>query len=121
MNKVILIGRITRDAEIKYTPQGAAVCSFTLAVDRDYKGEQGNNDVDFISCVAWRSQAEFLANYIKKGYLLAISGIIQSRMYQTQTGEKRVLTEVVVDTIKSLTPKPQSASFGNPPSSFEVK
>lgn len=121
MNKCVLIGRITRDPEIRYTQQGAAIVGFTIAVDRDYKDEKGNTLTDFISCQAWRSQAEFIANYIKKGNLIAISGSIQSRSYQTQRGETRVLTEVVVDTIKSLTPKPQSASFSNPPSSFEVR
>lgn len=104
MNKVILIGRITKDPEIRYTQSGVGFVSFTLAVDRDYKDEQGNTSSDFISCSAWRNQADFISKYIKKGYLLAISGSIQTRSYQTQQGETRVLTEVLVDSIKNLTP-----------------
>lgn len=105
MNKAILIGRITKEPEIKYTQSGTAVVSFTLAVDRDFKDEQGNYITDFINCVAWRNQAEFIANYIKKGYLIAISGAIQTRSWQTQNGENRSVTEVIVDSIKNLTPK----------------
>lgn len=127
MNKVVLIGRITRDPELKYTPSGVAVCSFVIAVDRDYKDEQGNSSTDFISCVVWRQQAEFLGNYIKKGYLLAVSGSIQSRMYQTQQGENKVVIEVVCDQIKNLTPKQPNQSAPNPnvktngqPTSFPV-
>lgn len=105
MNKVFLIGRITREPEIKYTQTGVAVVSFILAVDRDYKDEQGNIPSDFISCNAWRNQAEFIANYIKKGYLMAISGSIQTRSYTAQSGEFKVITEVLVDQVKNLTPK----------------
>lgn len=105
MNKAVLIGRITKEPEIKYTQSGTAVVSFTLAVDRDFKDEQGNYITDFINCVAWRNQAEFIANYIKKGYLIAISGAIQTRSWQTQNGENRSVTEVIVDSIKNLTPK----------------
>lgn len=105
MNKAILIGRITKEPEIKYTQSGTAVVSFTLAVDRDFKDEQGNYITDFINCVAWRNQAEFIANYIKKGYLIAISGALQTRSWQTQNGENRSVTEVIVDSVKNLTPK----------------
>ena len=107
MNKVILIGRITKDPEIKYTPSGNAFMVFALAVDRGYKDETGNTPTDFISCVAWRQQAEFIANYIKKGYLIAISGALQVRSYQAQNGENRIITEVVLDDVKNLTPKPK--------------
>lgn len=105
MNKAVLIGRITKEPEIKYTQSGTAVVSFTLAVDRDFKDEQGNYITDFINCVAWRNQAEFIANYIKKGYLIVISGALQTRSWQTQNGENRSVTEVIVDSIKNLTPK----------------
>ena len=105
MNKAVLIGRITKEPEIKYTQSGTAVVSFTLAVDRDFKDEQGNYITDFINCVAWRNQAEFIANYIKKGYLIAISGAIQTRSWQTQNGENRSVTEVIVYSVKNLTPK----------------
>ena len=105
MNKAVLIGRITKEPEIKYTQSETAVVSFTLAVDRDFKDEQGNYITDFINCVAWRNQAEFIANYIKKGYLIVISGAIQTRSWQTQNGENRSVTEVIVDSVKNLTPK----------------
>lgn len=105
MNKVVLIGRITKEPEIKYTQSGVGVVSFTLAVDRDVKDEQGNYITDFINCVAWRNQAEFIANWIKKGYLIAIAGSIQTRNWQTANGENRSTTEVIIDSVKNLTPK----------------
>ena len=105
MNKVVLIGRITKEPEIKYTQSGVGVVSFTLAVDRDVKDDNGNYLTDFINCVAWRNQAEFIANWIKKGYLIAISGAIQTRSWQTSNGENRSTTEVIVDSVKNLTPK----------------
>lgn len=105
MNKAILIGRITKEPEIKYTQSGVGVVSFTLAVDRDVKDDNGNYITDFINCVAWRNQAEFIANWIKKGYLIAISGSIQVRSWQTSNGENRSTTEVIVDSVKNLTPK----------------
>lgn len=105
MNKAFLIGRITKEPEIKYTQSGVGVVSFTLAVDRDVKDDQGNYITDFINCVAWRNQAEFIANWIKKGYLIAISGSIQVRSWQTSNGENRSTTEVIVDSVKNLTPK----------------
>lgn len=105
MNKAVLIGRLTKEPEIRYTQQGTAVVSFVLAVDRDYKDDSGNAPTDFISCVAWRTQAEFIANYIKKGYLIAVSGSIQVRSFQNQQGQDRIITEVIVDQVKNLTPK----------------
>lgn len=122
MNKVVLIGRLTKEPEIKYTQSGVAVSSFVLAVDRDYKDDNGNNPTDFISCVAWRNQAEFIGNYIKKGYMVAISGSIQVRAFQTDKGENRVITEVIVDQVKNLTPKQdnQPQTKPNPKSSVKV-
>lgn len=105
MNKVVLIGRITKEPEIKYTQLGVGVVSFTLAVDRDVKDDKGEYITDFINCVAWRNQAEFIANWIKKGYLIAISGALQVRSWQTSNGENRSTTEVIVDSVKNLTPK----------------
>lgn len=110
MNKVVLVGRITKDPEIKYTPSGAAVVSFTIAVDRGFKDANGNNQSDFISCVAWRQQAEFIANYIKKGNLMALSGSIQTRNYQDQSGKTIYITEVVCDSVNNLTPREQSTT-----------
>lgn len=107
MNNVSLTGRITRDPELKYTPNQKAYIMFTIAVDRGYKDAQGNKLSDFIPCVAWNSQAEFIGKYVKKGNLIEITGTIQSRMYQNQQGENRVIIEVVLDSVSNLTPKPK--------------
>lgn len=105
MNRVCLIGRITKDPELKSTTSGISVTSFTLAVDRGIKDENGNSQTDFINCVAWRSQAEFIGNWIKKGYLLSIVGSLQTRSWKTTNGENRSVTEVIVDQVENLTPK----------------
>lgn len=93
LNKVILQGRLTADVELKSTQNGVSVCSFTLAVDRSY----GEKKADFINCVAWRNTAEFIAKYFGKGKMLIAVGELQVRQYQTQNGEKRYATEVIVD------------------------
>lgn len=107
MNKCCLVGRITKDVEIRYTQSQNACVMFTLAVNREFKNPDGSYSADFISCVAWNNQAEFLSKYVKKGYLLGVSGRIQTRTYQTQNGETRAITEVIVENIENLTPKPQ--------------
>jgi single-strand DNA-binding protein len=98
LNKIILIGRLTRDPELKYTPNGVAVCSFTLAVDRKYN----KNDTDFIDIVVWRGLAENCANYLHKGRLTAVEGRLQVRTYETQEGQKRKVAEVVADDVRFL-------------------
>ena len=105
MNRVCLIGRITNDPELKSTTSGISVTSFTLAVDRGIKDENGNSQTDFINCVAWKSQAEFIGNWIKKGYLLSIVGSLQTRSWKTTNGENRSVTEIIVDQVENLTPK----------------
>ena len=107
MNNVSLTGRITKDPEIRYTQNQIACLMFTLAVDRGYKDAQGNKLSDFIPCVAWNSQAEFISKYVKKGNMLEVTGTIQSRMYQNQQGENRVVIEVILDSVSNLTPKPK--------------
>lgn len=107
MNNVSITGRITKDPEIKYTPNNNGYVMFTIAVDRGYKDKDGNKQSDFIPCVAWNSQAEFINNYVKKGNLIEITGSIQSRSYQNQQGETRVIIEVVLDSVSNLTPKPK--------------
>lgn len=114
MNQVNLIGRITKEPEIKYTPSGVAVVSFTLAVNRQYKDPNGEVQADFINCVAWRAQAEFLANYIHKGYLLAVSGSIQTRSYQDQNGKMVYVTEVTLNQVQNLEPKQPAPVQNNP-------
>lgn len=112
MNKVVLIGRLTKDAALRYTPQGVAVASFTIAVNRPYRDENGDTQADFINCVAWRAQGEFLANYTKKGYLIAVAGSIQTRNYQGQDGKTVYITEVLCDQVQNLEPR-EKASGGN--------
>ena len=121
MNKVILIGRITKEPEIKYTPSGAAFCVFSLAVDRDYKDESGNTPTDFISCVSWRSQAEFIGNWIKKGYLIAITGNLQVRSYETNNGDNKIVTQVIVENVQNLTPKDNNKPQTKPNQNSNVK
>lgn len=102
-NKVILIGRLTRDPELKFTAgSGIGVCTFTLAVDRPFKGQDGEKQTDFIPIVCWRKLAETVANYTAKGRLVAVSGAIQVRKYQAQDGSNRYATEVVADAVQFL-------------------
>ena len=102
MNKVILIGRLTRDPEMRTTPSGVATTSFTIAVQRNYANAQGDREADFISCVAWRKQAENIAKYCSKGSQVAVEGRIQTRNYDAQDGTKRYVTEVIADNVSFL-------------------
>ncbi|NMA05157.1 MAG: single-stranded DNA-binding protein [Acholeplasmataceae bacterium] len=105
MNKVFLVGRITRDPELRYTTSNVAVVSFSVAINRPYQNAQGEYDADFINCVAWRAQAENLARFVRKGQQIGIDGRLQTRSYETQMGETRYVTEVVCDNIQFLEPK----------------
>lgn len=102
MNKVILIGRLARDPEMRTTPSGVATTSFTIAVQRNYANAQGDREADFISCVAWRKQAENIAKYCTKGSQVAVDGRIQTRNYDAQDGTKRYVTEVIADNVTFL-------------------
>lgn len=95
LNKVILMGRFTKDPELRSTPQSVSVCNFRLAVTRNYKNG-GNYESDFIDCVAWRNTAEFVSKYFKKGNLVCVEGSLQSRNWE-QDGQKRTAVEVMVD------------------------
>lgn len=98
MNNVTLIGRLTKDIELKYaTISGKAIAKFTLAVNRDYKNQEGNYDADFINCLAFDKRAETLANYVKKGQQVAVKGKIQTGSYDAQDGTKRYTTEVLIE------------------------
>lgn len=101
MNRVILVGRITKDPEMKKTAQDIAVVNFTIAVNRNYTDTQGEKQADFISCVVWRKQAENVAKYVTKGMLLGIEGRIQTRQYESETGMKYI-TEVLCDSVQFL-------------------
>lgn len=97
LNKVILIGRFTRDPELRSTPQGVSTCSFSLAVDRNYQSAGGERQTDFINCVAWRQSAEFISKYFSKGNLICVEGSIQTRSWKDNDGNNRYATDVVVD------------------------
>ena len=102
INNVVLVGRMTRDAELRYTPSNQAVATFTLAVNRNFKNQNGEREADFINCVIWRQQAENLANWAKKGTLVGITGRIQTRNYENQQGQRVYVTEVVADNFQIL-------------------
>jgi len=107
-NKVFLIGNLTRDPEVRYTPSGLPVARFTVAVNRPKKKDAEKNDVDFINVAAWRRLAEICGEYLKKGNPVAIEGRLSIRSYQAKTGEKRTAVEVVADGMQMLGRKPQS-------------
>lgn len=114
LNRVILMGRITHDLELKNTQSGISVLSFTVAVDRGYAKQGEERQTDFINCVAWRQKAEFINNYFAKGRMIAIEGTLQTRTYDDKNGVKHYVTEVVVDNV-SFTgePKQQGSSATN--------
>ena len=119
MNKVILTGRITKDPELRYTQSGMATLAFTVAVDRQVRATDGTRQADFINCVAWGQQADFMSRYVHKGNMLAVAGRIQTRNYQGQDGQTRYVTEVVVESVENMTPRdpnmaPQQGSFQQP-------
>ncbi|HAU50992.1 MAG TPA: single-stranded DNA-binding protein [Clostridiales bacterium] len=114
MNKVILMGRLTKDPEVKQTPSNIAVCSFTIACDRRFKSQNGERQSDFINCVAWRQQATLLGNYFHKGSRIAVVGSLQSRSYDDQNGQKRYVTEVVVDEIEFVDTRSEAQGQGAP-------
>lgn len=99
MNKAILMGNMTRDPEMRTTQSQVPVCTFTLAVERRFKDSSGQRQADFINCVAWRQQAEFVTKYFHKGSRMVVIGAIQTRTYNDKDGNKRYATEVVVDEI----------------------
>lgn len=104
LNRVILIGRLTRDPEMRYTPSGVAVTQFTLAVDRPFTNSSGEREADFIPIVVWRQLAETCANYLRKGRLAAVEGRMQVRHYDNSEGRRVYVTEVVADNVRFLEP-----------------
>ncbi|HEO2049293.1 TPA: single-stranded DNA-binding protein [Streptococcus agalactiae] len=102
INNVVLVGRLTKDAELRYTPSNVAVATFTLAVNRPYKNDAGEREADFINCVIWRQSAENLANWAKKGSLIGITGTIQTRNYENQQGQRVYVTEVIASNFQLL-------------------
>lgn len=118
LNRIVLIGRLANDPELKYTPSGIAVATFTLAVNRR-PNSKGEREADFIPIVAWRQSAEFAANYLTKGRLLAVEGRLQIRSWVAQDGTRRKNAEVVADNLKSLDKPKQDTEPAVAPSTEE--
>jgi single-strand DNA-binding protein len=116
MNHIALIGRLTRDPELRYTPNGVAVANFDLAVDRPTPNQQGEREADFIRIVSWQKQAEVVANYLKKGRLVAVEGRLQIRNYETQDGQKRRTAEVIASRVQFLEKARDEAASTGPSS-----
>lgn len=102
LNRVVLAGRLTKDPELRYTPNGNAVTRFTVAVTRPFRNQQGEQKTDFVNCVAWRKQAENLANYMRKGSMVGVDGRIQTDSYDDQDGKRVFVTEVLAEQIHFL-------------------
>ncbi len=102
INRAVLTGRLTKDPELRYTQSGTAVTSFTLAVDRQFRNQNGDREADFINCVVWRKSAENFANFTRKGSLVGIDGHIQTQNYENQQGQRVYVTEVIVDNFALL-------------------
>ena len=131
LNKIILMGRLTRDPELRRTESGTAVCSFSIAVDRDFKSKNGEKETDFIDIVAWRATAEFVSKYFTKGRMAVVEGRLQIRDWTDKEGGKRRSAEVIADNVYFGDSKPKDsgsdvpaydgepgAEFGAPPSGF---
>ena len=113
LNKVILMGRFTRDPELRSTPQGIMTCSFSIAVDRNFVRAGEERKADFINCVAWRQTAEFISKYFRKGSMVALEGSLQTRSWDDQDGKKRYATDVVVNQVYFAESKRDSQSAGD--------
>ena len=105
MNKVWLIGNLTKDPELTETPNGVAVCKFSIAVSRDYSSSDGTRETDFFNITVWRGRAESCGRYLKKGSKVSVVGSLQNRSYEGQDGLKRTLTDVIANEVEFLTPK----------------
>ncbi|MBS4189849.1 single-stranded DNA-binding protein [Bacillus sp. FJAT-49705] len=118
MNRVVLVGRLTKDPDLRYTPNGVAVASFTLAVNRTFTNQQGEREADFINCVVWRKAAENVANFLKKGSLAGVDGRIQTRSFDGQDGKRVYVTEVMAESVQFLEPRnsarAEGGNFGAP-------
>ena len=108
LNRIVLIGRLTRDPSLRYTNSGLAVCSMNLAVDRKFKNAAGEKETDFIDIVAWRQLGENCANYLSKGKLAAVEGSMKIRSYEDKDGNKRRVAEVLADSVQFLSPRENS-------------
>ncbi|HBI2237277.1 TPA: single-stranded DNA-binding protein [Listeria monocytogenes] len=109
MNRVTLVGRLTKDPDLRYTPTGIAVATFTLAVNRPFKNTGGEQVADFINCVVWRKPAENVANFLKKGSMAGVDGRVQTRNYEGNDGKRVYVTEIVAESVRFLEPKHNGA------------
>ncbi|EJE2803370.1 single-stranded DNA-binding protein [Listeria monocytogenes] len=105
MNRVVLVGRLTKDPELRYTPAGVAVTTFTLAANRAFTNQNGEREADFIQCVVWRKPAENVANFLKKGSMAGVDGRVQTRNYEGNDGKRVYVTEIVAESVQFLEPK----------------
>lgn len=121
MNKVILVGNLTKDPELTTTTNGISVCRFTLAVQRRFANESGERDADFIPIVVWRAQGENCYKYLKKGSKAGVAGSIQTRTYDAQDGTKRYTTEVIAEEVEFLTSKQGQETSKTEPSTTQTK
>ncbi|MFA1819651.1 single-stranded DNA-binding protein [Virgibacillus oceani] len=120
LNRVVLVGRLTRDPDLRYTANGTAVANFTVASDRPFTNQQGERETDFVNCVTWRRQAENLANYMKKGSMIGVDGRVQTRRYDNQEGKTVFVTEILAENIQFLESKGSSQNRGGEePSGFQ--
>ena len=110
MNKIILVGRLTKDPEVRTTSAGFNTVNFTVAVNRNFKNKEGNYDADFLPCVAFRSTADFVSKFFKKGSMISLDGRVQTRNYDAQDGSKRYVTEVVVENVEFVGGKNEGSS-----------
>ncbi|WP_295729021.1 single-stranded DNA-binding protein [uncultured Limosilactobacillus sp.] len=113
LNRVVLTGRLTRDPELRYTGSGTAVCSFSVAVDRQFRNQNGDRDADFINCVIWRKSAENFANFTHKGSLVGIDGRLSTRNYENNQGQRVYVTEVTVENFALLEPRSNNQGTNN--------
>lgn len=113
LNRVVLVGRLTKDPEFRTTQSGVDVATFTLAVNRNFKDKNGEQQADFINCVVFRKQAENVNNYLNKGSLAGVDGRLQSRSYENNEGRRVFVTEVVCDSVQFLEPKNTQSSNNN--------
>ena len=113
MNKVILMGRLTRDVELRQTPNGVSVARFSIAVNRRFAGKDAQQTADFINCVAWRQTGEFISRYFQKGSMIAVVGSLQSRSWDDKDGKRQYSTEVVVDEAYFTGSRAESGTQGN--------
>lgn len=119
MNKALFTGRLTKDPELRYTPNGVAVCTFTVAVNRNFKNAQGEREADFLQVVSWRQLAELCANYLKKGRLVGVEARIQTRSYDNNEGRKVYVTEFIADDVTFLDSVEQQTNVQQQQTSFQ--